>query len=76
MTKQTQELSDQEQDDLSEDLASDDYGFIIGSDGTLKHIFTPDDFYLDPPANVKRILKILGIKDINSLAIEGDDTLH
>ena len=60
-----------------EDLADEnDYGFIIGPDGELKHLFTPDEFLLDPPPVVKKILKLLGITDINSLDFDGNDTVH
>jgi hypothetical protein len=63
---------------LEEDLEIDegDYGFIFSADGELKHMFTPEDFYLDPPPVVKKILKALGIKDINSLSMDGNDTIH
>lgn len=70
---------EQEEELLVEQLEVDsqDYGFIIGPDGELKHLFTPDDFYLDPPPLVRKILKLLGIKDINSVAIDNtSDTLH
>ena len=69
----------QEQDDLEalEAVADEnDYGFIIGPDGELKHMFTPADFHLDPPPIVKKILKLLGIKDINMLDFDGDGTIH
>jgi|Laugrefabdmm15dn_1035133.scaffolds.fasta_scaffold65855_2 hypothetical protein len=59
------------------ELDSQDYGFIISADGELKHLFTPDEFYLDPPPLVKKILKLLGIKDINTVATDDcSDTLH
>jgi len=59
------------------EVDSQDYGFIFSADGELKHLFTPDDFYLDPPPLVKKILKLLGIKDINTVAIDdASDTLH
>jgi hypothetical protein len=59
------------------EVDSQDYGFIISADGELKHLFTPDDFYLDPPPLVKKILKLLGIKDINTVALDDSgDTLH
>lgn len=69
----------QEQDDLEalETVADEnDYGFIIGPDGELKHMFTPADFHLDPPPVVKKILKLLGINDINALDFDGDGTIH
>jgi hypothetical protein len=59
------------------EVDSEDYGFIISADGELKHLFTPDEFYLDPPPLVKKILKLLRIKDINSVAIDdASDTIH
>ena len=80
MTKQIQDKDLlQEQDDLDalEAVADEnDYGFIIGPDGELKHLFTPDEFLLDPPPIVKKILKLLGITDINSLDFDGNDTVH
>ena len=64
------------EDELGIDSA-EDYGFIFGADGELKHLFTPEAFYLDPPPVVKKILKLLGIKDINAVSIDdGNDTLH
>lgn len=57
------------------EIDAGDYGFIIGPDGELKHLFTPDDFELDPPPLVRKILKLLGIKDINSINFD-DNTLH
>lgn len=77
MTKQIQE-HELDQDDLEalEEIGDEDYGFIIGPDGELKHLFTPNEFELDPPPVVKKILKLLGINDINSVGFDGDDTLH
>lgn len=78
MTKIIQD-KDLEQDDLEalEDVADEhDYGFIIGPNGELKHIFTPDEFHLDPPPVVKKILKLLGIKDVNMLDFDTDGTIH
>jgi hypothetical protein len=65
-----------ETDDLEID-GTEDYGFVFGVDGELKHMFTPDAFVLDPPPVVKKILKLLGIKDINALpGPEDSDTIH
>ena len=76
MTKQIQEL-EQDQDEIElDEIGKEDYGFIIGPDGELKHLFTPDEFLLDPPPVVKKILKLLGITDINSLDFDGNDTVH
>jgi hypothetical protein len=76
MTKQIQELEqDQEEIELDE-IGKEDYGFIIGPDGELKHMFAPDEFDLDPPKVVKKILKLLGIADINCIPFDEDQTLH
>jgi len=83
MSKISQEaLEEQEQElSLEEELGIDeetDYGFVIGADGELKHLFTPDQFYLDPPPVVRKILKLLGIKDINLVATDSapSDSIH
>ena len=77
MSKSTQAGNQEEIVNDEEDIDEEDYGFIIGADGEIKHIFTPNEFYLDPPPTVKKILKILGISDINSLDFDGDSpTLH
>jgi len=78
MSKNSQVVLEEEELLAEElELDSQDYGFIISADGELKHLFTPDDFYLDPPPLVKKILKLLGIKDINTVAIDdASDTLH
>jgi hypothetical protein len=73
------EVEIEEEELLVEQLEVDsqDYGFIFSADGELKHLFTPNDFYLDPPPMVKKILKLLGIKDINTVALDDcSDTLH
>jgi hypothetical protein len=70
-------IESEEAQDETEDIdidGTEDYGFVFGSDGELKHMFTPDGFYLEPPPVVKKILKLLGIKDIN--ALPGPDILH
>ena len=69
-----QELNEVE-DDLEEFEDADAYAFVIGPDGELRHLFVPEDFYLDPPKNVCAILKVLGVTDINQALSEGE-TLH
>lgn len=59
--------------DEDEDVDSDDYGFIISANGDLKSIMFPENLMEDPPQEIKRILKIFGIKDIHGL---GNNTLH
>ena len=80
MSKNPQIETDAEEvqeSDLLDIDGTEDYGFVFSKDGELKHLFTPDEFYLDPPPVVKKILKLLGIKDVNMLSIEDDNpTIH
>lgn len=64
---------DVEVDDEGFDFEDGDFGFIIGSDGELKHMMVPDDLMDDPPIEIKKILKIFGIKNIHSI---DSRTLH
>lgn len=73
---QKDQLPEEELEALEEFADENDYGFIIGPDGELKHMFTPNEFHLDPPPVVKKILKLLGIKDINMLDFDTDGTVH
>ena len=80
MTKQSavpEELDEAQDDDSLLEIDHGDYGFVISADGELKHMFTPEEFFLDPPPVVKKIFKLLGIKDINSVAQSGEsDIIH
>lgn len=73
---QKDQLPEEELEALEEFADENDYGFIIGPDGELKHMFTPNEFHLEPPPVVKKILKLLGIKDINMLDFDTDGTIH
>jgi hypothetical protein len=73
---QKDQLPEEELEALEEFADENDYGFIIGPDGELKHMFTPNEFHLDPPPVVKKIFKLLGIKDINMLDFDTDGTIH
>jgi hypothetical protein len=74
--KATEQHVEQEDEfEIDDDYDEGDYGFILSADGELKSMFAPEEFFLEPPAKVKRILKILGIKDINT-AWGGDETIH
>jgi hypothetical protein len=61
-----EELPDDEDFD-DDDLDETDYGFIINADGSLKTMMIPEDLMDDPPIEIKRILKIFGIKNIHTL---------
>ena len=73
---QKDQLPEEELEALEEFADENDYGFIIGPDGELKHMFTPNEFHLEPPPVVKKILKLLGIKDINMLDFDTDGNIH
>jgi hypothetical protein len=64
-------------DDIDEndesDFAEDDFGFIIGSDGELKSVMYPEHLMEDPPEEIKLILEIFGIENIDTLE---NRTLH
>lgn len=62
-----QQQVDEEIDADDDDFNDDDYGFIISANGELKSMMIPEDLMEDPPKEVRRILKIFGIKDIHSL---------
>lgn len=51
----------------SEEFEDGDYGFIINSHGELKSLLLPEDLMEMPPLQVRKILKIFGIKNIHEL---------
>jgi hypothetical protein len=55
-----------DEDDLDE-YDESDFGFIISSSGELKSMMIPDLLMEDPPIEVKKILKIFGIKNIHTI---------
>jgi hypothetical protein len=59
-----------EEDD---DFDPTDYGFIISADGELKSIMYPEDLMGEPPEEIKLIMQIFGIADIETL---DNRTLH
>ena len=73
MPKAEQQDQDLEIEEVG-DFEEGDYGFIVSPTGELKHVYLPEDFMLDPPKEVEKILKIFGIKDINQAT--PTDTLH
>jgi hypothetical protein len=66
------EIVDDDNNEMN-DYDADDYGFIVGSDGNLKSIMFPEDLWDEPPKEIKKILKIFGIKDIHEIEPK---TLH
>lgn len=74
MSKQQEQFFDSDIDDHDDDdYDPGDYGFIISSDGTLKSLIIPEDLMEDPPIEIKKILKIFGIKSIHTIESK---TLH
>lgn len=63
--KETQITEETDIDD--DDFDEGDYGFIIGANGELKTMMLPEDLMDDPPIEVKRILKIFGIRNIHQI---------
>ena len=53
--------------DEDDDWSDGDYGFVISPDGELKSVLLPEDLMDDPPIEIKRILRIFGIKNIHQL---------
>lgn len=56
-----------------DEFGPEDYGFILGPDGSLKTVLVPENLMEDPPEEVKMILKIFGIEDIHTVDYQ---TLH
>jgi hypothetical protein len=50
-----------------------DYGFIISADGELKSVMYPEELMGEPPEEIKLIMEIFGISDIETI---DDRTLH
>lgn len=57
----------------NDEFTADDFGFIIGPDGELKSVMYPEHLMEDPPEEIKMILQIFGIEDIDTLE---NRTLH
>lgn len=63
----SQEREDSPEDFEEDDYDEGDYGFIISADGELKSMMIPEELIDEPPTEIKRILKIFGIKNIHQL---------
>ena len=62
------------EEEYAEDLADDDYCFIFDSEGNLKGAVLPDVLPFKAPKNIAKILKLIGVRDIQDL--EQDYNLH
>jgi hypothetical protein len=63
----TENLQEIEEIDEQDEWEEGDYGFIINSEGELKTMMFPEDLMEDPPVEIKKILKIFGIKNIHQI---------
>ncbi len=67
MPKQEEYIDIEVDEDDLDDYDDTDFGFIISSNGELKSMMIPDLLMDDPPIEVKKILKIFGIKSIHTI---------
>ena len=76
MSKLTvKEVSEEEAvDGFDEDIADQDYVFVLNEDGGLKSILLPDHVPAMVPENIQAILRIFEIYDVDNLG--RDATLH
>ena len=72
--EELQALADEIEQEQSDDMDSDDIGFIIDSDGNLKTIFGNVEAFAAPPDTVAQILDLLGV-DVMDF-IKQSVTLH
>jgi len=62
------------EEEYAEDLTDDDYCFIFDREGNLKGAVLPDVLPFKTPKNIAKILKLIGVRDIQDL--EQDYNLH
>lgn len=56
------------------DIGEEDYGFVFDADGNLKYAFIPEVLPDKPPKSIQKIMKILGVIDLQQF--NEDLTLH
>lgn len=69
-----QETEEELLEAFADDIADNDYVFVLTETGELKTLFLPDDLPFEAPKNVQKILKMFKITDIDN--ITRDVTLH
>lgn len=74
MSKRLEVEIDDSMFEYSEEIESEDYGFIFDSEGNLKFAFVPEFLPDKPPKNIKKIMRILGVIDLQQF--NEDLTLH
>lgn len=60
--------------EVSDEIGDEDYGFIFDANGNLKFAFIPEILPDKPPKNIKKIMKILGVIDLQQF--NEDLTIH
>ena len=76
MSKRSEIITENEYEDKTEfNIADDDFGFLIDSDGNLKTVFGPEDLFDAPPENVQKILDMFGV-DSTDLLLRSGVTIH
>ena len=61
------DIWDSEEEHEGVGLEQDDFGFIIGADGKLKKILCPEQLMDNPPEQIKKILAIFGVEEVDEL---------
>lgn len=56
------------------DIGEEDYGFVFDADGNLKYAFIPEILPDKPPKSIQKIMKILGVIDLQQF--NEDLTIH
>lgn len=73
MSVKKQEVKEQldgpDEFDDDESITDQDYVFILKNDGTIKGVLMPAEDAFEVPKNVKKICKLLGMDDPNSMGI-------
>jgi len=73
-TTTNQDLEVELDDVYEQEIADDDFGFIVGPDGELKSVFLPDNMSMDElPENIQKIFELFGIDDPDRLE---NTTIH
>ena len=68
-------INENNESDSEFEIAEEDYGFLVDSEGNLKTVFGPTEMLGEPPKNVQKILKIFGINN-GDLMSQVSVTLH
>ena len=59
---------------IEDEIGEEDYGFVFDANGDLKFAFIPEVLPNKPPKNIQKIMKILGVIDLQQF--NEDLTIH